>query len=343
MSRAPVERWTIPGPGPDESLESVVERADRYYQGWLKGLGRRLDVRPAAWGAGDGVGGAVVGTADMRTLALRLDVPASTLVKHRLVGAPEQLEPPQRRAFCAACWAADDRLGRPRAFRREWASLWRVSCAIHGMPLTWCHAAPAAEQPQEILARWAIDRDDPSLVAALAAIEVLLGACDTRDRLRQQVQLMAAVLCENWSPAPGPALLESLQRPGAVVRWLMPVRAKPAALRSPTDALSRLGHPGARRAALAAVAVSLTPATGPSLPLGLPYRPFEVWDAQWEQVSPHYARRHRRFYELLRGIASAWWGPQHVPSTHGVIGSPPERWTRRCGSIPKVPVRLQEA
>ncbi len=342
MKASPVERWTIPGPGPDESLESVVERADRYYDGWLQGLGRRLDVRPAARGAGEGVGGAIVSTSDMRTLASRLDVPASALVKHRLLGGPGQLDPPQRRAFCAACWAADDQLGRPRAFRRAWASIWGVSCAIHGMPLTWCSAAPAAAQPQRILARWSIDRNDLPLAASLAAIEVLLEACATRERLRQQVQLMAAVLCENWSPTPGKALLESLQRPSAVVRWLIPVRVKSTALRSPKDALARLGHPGARRAALAAVAVSLVPATGPSLPLGLPYRPFEVWDAQWLQASPHYARRHRRFYEFLRGVASAWWGPQHVPPIHRAFDSPPERWARRRGPIVVAPVRRRE-
>ncbi|WP_084621510.1 TniQ family protein [Luteibacter yeojuensis] len=328
MSSGGVERWTIPGPGPDESLESVIERADRYYQGWLTGLGRRLDVRPATSGAGEGSAAAPASTADIRALASRLDVPAVKLLGHRLSGGPEHLEPHQRRAFCACCWAADDRLGRPRAFRRAWANIWCLTCPVHGMPLSWCHAAPGLESPEEIIARWGIDRDDPAVTAQLSAVQCLLDLCATRPRFRREVQLMAAVVSDNWAPIASPSLMEGFQRPGALARWLVPVRRRGPALRSPLDALKRLGHPGARRAAMAAVATSLTPSTGPSLPHGLPYRPFEVWDMQWQQASPHYARRQRRFYAYLRTLASAWWGPQHVPALHPVT-APLERWARR--------------
>jgi len=334
MSAGPRERWTIPGPGPDESLESLIERADRYYHGWLTGLGRRLDVRPASSAEGDHLAAARLTITDVRAIAQRIDVPAARLFGHRLVTGPDHLDVPQRRAFCAHCWLDDDRAGRPRAFRRSWARVWCLSCPVHGIPLSWCHGAPSSESPEEISACWSVDRKDPALVDLMASLDVLLSLCASRPRLRAHVKLMLAMLTYNWGPVLGGTLLECLQRPGAIARWLVTTQPRrPPELRSPNDALARLGHPGVRRAALGALASSMRPHVGPLLPDGFPYRPLEVWDDGWEQVSPAYASRQRRLYAHLRVLATSWWGRLHVPAL-SIVSEPHERWARR--SVPIV-------
>lgn len=325
MSAGYRERWTIPGPGPDESVASIIERADRYYNGKLLGLGRVLDARPSSAGKGDDIAPLSLSMTDVWSVAKRIDVPAGKLFAHRVPLGPEWLDPLQRRAFCAGCWAEDDRRGRPRAFRRTWAGIWCLSCPVHGMPLSWCYGDPQLESLGGALAFWARDSTNLQLIAFLDQLERLMILCATRPRFKASVRLMVAVLSSNWAPFPGPTLLEGMQFASVSEYWLVPLRRRNSpALRSPNDALLRLGHPGARRAVLGVLAMGLEPRIGPLLPMGLPYRPFEAWDATWQHISPRYARRQRRFYYHLRAVAAAWWGPNHVPP-HETVHVPIER------------------
>jgi hypothetical protein len=123
-------RWWIAPPMPDESLESVCERAHRHYkglrlteEGWLlDGSGARAACLAST----------VQGLVD---IARRLNVPAADLQRTRSVDGPGMLHLTCRRAFCRACWLEDDAAGRDRYRRKAWAGVFALQCDTHNEPL----------------------------------------------------------------------------------------------------------------------------------------------------------------------------------------------------------------
>ncbi|MEZ2416336.1 TniQ family protein [Luteibacter sp. RCC_6_2] len=125
-----IDRWPIPGLGEDESLQSLVSRAECFF-----------DCRPGyLWktlreGEGD------IGTPDAPTpqavirLAGRLDCSPSEVARHRLTEARDVLVAAGRVAYCPTCWKEDLDAKRPVAFRRQWAHVCAVLCSRHATPL----------------------------------------------------------------------------------------------------------------------------------------------------------------------------------------------------------------
>lgn len=124
-------RWWIASPGEDETLRSVVERADRVH-------GSPLCDTPYPWQESLSSNACDAPTSrELLLLARMMNTPARRLLAHRLADGPHLLQIGERRAFCPQCIYEDHCEGRPRAFRRAWARFFLVSCPVHGVPLQW--------------------------------------------------------------------------------------------------------------------------------------------------------------------------------------------------------------
>jgi len=140
-SRAFTDRWWLAAPGHDESLRSLVERADRLYgkppqegYAWQSRAYRKeshhLDTPTSR---------------ELVHLARMLGTSPHHLHSHCLEDGPHLLETSKRRAYCPRCLQEDRVAGRPRTFRRAWARVLAVSCTEHGTPLYWAEPRLAAE------------------------------------------------------------------------------------------------------------------------------------------------------------------------------------------------------
>lgn len=137
-------RWIIPGPGPDESIASLVGRAATKY-----GLTEQELVADLMGGTIDTIRSFDLDVPPSRVvhaIATAVGVPDKSLFACRLDASPRWLAPSARCVYCPECWAEDDAAGRPRGFRRQWASVLRPICMRHGRPLIRCLARDT-EQP----------------------------------------------------------------------------------------------------------------------------------------------------------------------------------------------------
>lgn len=116
-------RWWLASPGRDESLRSLVERADRLY-----GVTREQTY---VWQDQTSTAANLDAPSSLELLRLArmLGVPARELARHRLRDHPSLLNPSQRRAYCPQCIYEDCQEGRPRVFRRA-CSYFNAPCTI---------------------------------------------------------------------------------------------------------------------------------------------------------------------------------------------------------------------
>jgi hypothetical protein len=146
-SFGPDVRWWIAGPGKDESLHSIVERAARMYGG-------RGEDTPLVDGESGPCASSLCNARDSRDLlflARMLGTPSKSLYAHRLEEHPCLLEPSERRAFCPRCLYEDHIKQRPRSFRRVWAKVFTLSCPEHDVPLQWAERRLATILDSELL------------------------------------------------------------------------------------------------------------------------------------------------------------------------------------------------
>jgi len=125
------EAWLIPGPGPDERLGSVVDRAANLY-------GTTADNLLAELSGGRSntiVDADAARPQDIVSMARAMGVSSRALWSHRLPDHPSLLAPGARRAMCPMCWEEDRAAGRPRAYRRDWAGVLRTTCSRHATAL----------------------------------------------------------------------------------------------------------------------------------------------------------------------------------------------------------------
>jgi hypothetical protein len=128
------EAWFITGPGPDERLGSVVDRAASLYGTTGECLLGEL-IGEGEVGIGDvDCGGAAV----VASIARAIQIAPRDLWQHRLQDHPSLLAPSARLAFCPACWQEDRAAGREPGLRREWSGVLRTMCARHAEPRRCC-------------------------------------------------------------------------------------------------------------------------------------------------------------------------------------------------------------
>lgn len=304
-------RWWIPGPGPDESLRSLVERADQQYGGEREGLRQELVPSATPWHV-TASGLDALTARELQRLAHTIGVAPRTLFSHRLSDHPMLLLATERRAFCPACWQSDRRAGRPTAFRRAWANVFCLSCPTHGLPLQW------APPGQRKAAERAIDSSrlptSTRGLRVLAMIELFARTmeeglqgrgkwpCGWRgDVVSARAMLMRSVVnlgCILEHPpfvnvTPLPDLAHWIAAPR---RRIDPLQA------SPWDAVRALGPPAWRRAALWMTTRYVIPnLPWDERPDGLPIDAFGALDAQWisQPATRRELRRTRRYRAAL--------------------------------------------
>ncbi len=158
----PRERWWVKPLMPEETIDSLIERASHVYGGIvLKRGGWFTDVLGV-----HGTEEASLRTRDIVRLARLLRVSLLRVRQAQVPDEPDMLAPGERRAFCPACWQEDDAVGQPRYFRKSWARVLALSCSHHNDPLTW---APSPSFPLQRMwferhqlhasdeARWLLD------------------------------------------------------------------------------------------------------------------------------------------------------------------------------------------
>jgi len=320
MNRAPDYgvRWWITGPGPDESLRSVVERADQKYGGEREGL--RQELVPWATPLDVTASGLDALTArELQHLARTIGVAPRALFAHRLPDHPMLLLATERRAFCPACWQSDRLVGRPTTFRRAWTGVFCLSCPTHGLPLQW------AELGQREMAERAMDA--ARLPTSRRGCRVLALIEMFARTLEEGLQGRGKWPC-SWrgSAVSARALLmrsvvnlgRLLEHPPFVnvtplpdlAHWIAPPRRRIDPLQSsPWDAVRALGPPAWRRAAFWMTARYVIPnLSWDERPDGLPIDAFSALDAQWDSQpeTSRELRRTRRYQAALHGMCEVF-------------------------------------
>ena len=306
-------RWWIPGPGADESLRSIVERADRMYGHDQDGLRRHLWPRATLFAAAE-AGLDALNARDLCALARAIGVPPRSLFLHRLPDHPLLLLERERRAYCPACWREDLAAGRPVAFRRAWASFFSLNCAVHGVPLHW--ASPMNNFSGE---SGTSPPNEPSTARGkrtLRFIEIfgklLEDALCGRttwpklwrgDALSARAMLMRSVVNLGCAPEHPPiANITTTTDLGPFIG--KPLRRIAPLQDCPWDQVRALGRPAWRRGALWITARAVMPAANPDyLPEGFVDAAFSAIDAQWDVLPKgRQLRRVRRYRAALRGM-----------------------------------------
>jgi hypothetical protein len=159
------EAWFITGPGPDERLGSVVDRAASLYGTTGECLLGEL-IGEGEVGIGDvDCGGAAV----VASIARAIQIAPRDLWQHRLQDHPSLLAPSARLAFCPACWQEDRAAGREPGLRREWSGVLRTMCARHAEPLRL--SGPFLRGAEAMLSRRGNHPAEDDGEACLAAID----------------------------------------------------------------------------------------------------------------------------------------------------------------------------
>lgn len=308
-------RWWIPGPGDDESLRSIIERADRLYGGDRDGLRRRLWPRATSSLSGE-VGLDSLNARDLCVLARTIGVAPRSLYSHRLPDHPMLLLERERRAYCPACWQEDLKADRPTTFRRSWAGVFTLNCSAHGLPLHW--ASPLTELGTGSVPSVPKEPSSPEGKRILRFIENFARLLDDAlgghttwpklwrgDPLTVRALLMRTVVnlgCMLEHPpfasvSTAPDLAPFIGKPN---RRVAPLQE------SPWEHVRALGPPAWRRAALWMTTLYVLPA--PKLgyrPEGLPAEAFAALDAQWNGLpnERRQLRRVQRYRTALRGMS----------------------------------------
>jgi TniQ len=303
-------RWWIPGSGDDESLRSIVERAERLYGGEGDAFRRRL--WPRATRLPDEVSSLdMLSARELCELARMIGVRPRTLFAHRLEDTPMLLKPSERRAYCPACWMDERNAGRPPVFQRAWAGVFALRCEVHDLPLHWSSphlgtdaAVVTPTHPQsaegvrilrfiETFAR----HMEQSLRGQATWPREWRGDAYTARGLLMRCVVNLGCMLEHppFASVAAPPDLSVFIKPPA--RRVEPLRE------APWDLVRALGPPAWRRAALWMVSRYVIPAPKPGyLPEGLPAEAFAALDAQWEGLPPSFRglRRTRRYREALK-------------------------------------------
>lgn len=306
-------RWWIPGPGNDESLRSIVERAERLYGREGDAFRRRLWPRatplPKAETPLD-----TLSARELCELGRMIGVEPRALFAHRLADQPMLLKPTERRAYCPLCWAGDRSEGRPLVYRRAWAGVFSLRCTIHDAPLQWAsphlsmEAAVAVAAHPRTAAGVRILRFIESFAGQLE--EALRGTAAWPRGWRGDAHAARALLMRctvNLGCMPEHPPFGSLSAPPDLVDFVRPParRIEPLS-EAPWEQVRALGPPAWRRAALWMVSryVMPSPKTG-FLPEGLPAEAFAAADAQWNAIAPDFQglRRARRYRDALTSMS----------------------------------------
>ncbi len=125
------EAWFISGPGPDERLGSLVDRAAILY----RTTGEQLINELLQSGGGARIDIDSAGAKAVVRMARAIQIAPQVLWRHRLPDHPSLLAPSARLAFCLECWKEDRDAGRELGLRRDWAGVLRTMCTRHGVPL----------------------------------------------------------------------------------------------------------------------------------------------------------------------------------------------------------------
>lgn len=311
-------RWWIPGPGPDESLRSIVERADQQYGGEREGLRQELMPSATPWHV-TASGIDALTARELQHLARTIGVAPRTLFAHRLSDHPMLLLATERRAFCPACWHDDRRAGRPTTFRRAWAGVFCVSCPSHELPLQWAQPGQRKVAEQSMFAAHMPTSRRGRRVLALIEIfarsmeEGLRGragwpsgwrgnAVSARALLMRSVVNLGCLL--EHPPFVNVAPLPDL------AHWIAAPRRRIDPLQSsPWDAVRVLGPPAWRRAAFWMTACYVIPnLPWDERPDGLPSDAFSAFDAQWDSqpATLRELRRTRRYRAALHRMCEAF-------------------------------------
>jgi len=311
-SQAFTDRWWLAAPGHDESLRSLVERADRLYG--------KPPPEGYAWQSrspGEGAQHLDAPTSrELARLARMLGTSPRHLRAHCLEDGPHLLEVSERRAYCPQCLQEDRAAGRPRTFRRAWARVMVVSCPEHSTPLRWAEPRLAAEvnfaldpSPQ------AFTEEDWEVLRLIERFARTLEACLWGDGLwpggwrgnplaaRALLIRCLSNLC--WQPASPP--IAQLWVPSSIASVIgFPLHPMPPLCGVPWEAVRRTGRPAWRRAALWLVAAQVIP--------GLPerWRPETIPAAylaavdQWWDDSPQspHTQKLRQVHASLRRLCA---------------------------------------
>jgi hypothetical protein len=299
-------RWWVEALGPDETFRSLAERADRFH-------GEPPPDTPYAWQGSSSYGNCDAPNAyELLRLARMLNVPAAALFKHRLQDGPHLIYPTERRAYCPQCIREDQMAGRPRAFRREWARFFVLSCSSHGITLHW--AEPRLSALKDMDVEMQLHPEEPwqqELVSLIDQFALTLESC----------LWSRAPWPTNWYGTPGSTrayLARHLcnligERAKLPINYLwtdtltFPFVAVPKRSMLPLDepaweSVRRIGRPAWRRAALWLTAWKVIPGLPARWrPITFPERYLEEVDEWWEGFpAPPQMFKQLRTYVALR-------------------------------------------
>jgi hypothetical protein len=300
-------RWWVEALGPDETFRSLVERADRFH-------GEPPPDTPYAWQDPSSHGNCdAPNSHELLRLARMLDVSATDLFKHRLEDGPHLIYPTERRAYCPQCIREDQAAGRPRAFRREWARFFVLSCSSHGITLHW--AEPRLSALKDVDVEVPLRPEEPwqqELLQLIDLFALTLEKCLWRK----------APWPTNWFGTAGSAraylarnlcnLIGANRALPLIHLWTenvpFPFMAVPKLsmppLRGPAwERVRRIGRPAWRRAALWLTAWKVIPGL-PALwnPITVPEHYLDEIDDWWGcvPVTPHLFKQRRTYVALRR-------------------------------------------
>lgn len=264
MTRSGSASWLIPGPGPDESLQSIVYRAAQTYGACPQELWSEFDAGGRA--SPDDLHGP-----DLVRLARVVGVTPAQLHNHGLPDHPRWLAPDQRHAVCPACHGEDLAAGRPCGRRRRWANAFATLCAVHRTPLqltsgvscfapagpiAGCHELPPTLQRIEGFAR---------AIEATLYDQVPWPKDWFGDAYLARGLVLAASL--NLQPAPDFPIACAVIAPAEIDPWLSTSpHLHPALTGCPWDTFRRIADPAQRRRAFWFAGCLLVPELDSGLP-----------------------------------------------------------------------------
>jgi hypothetical protein len=242
--------WFVPGPGPDESLRSVLSRAASLYRTTPQNLWSFL-CDPADGSASD------VDDPNPSVIlrwARCLGVEPSALRAHCRQDHPRWLAPEARQSHCPHCWAEDDEAGRPRGFRRGWDRVLAMWCPVHQVPLRSSLSGQRLSLDREVLREGAqdllrrVDNFGEQLERSIFDAEPWPTAWRGSPQQARALVLVCALNLHSTDEFPA---LSSLLLPSQMPNLLHGPLHRMQPLRSaPWEALRHLADPAVRRAAL---------------------------------------------------------------------------------------------
>jgi hypothetical protein len=231
----------------------------------------------------------------------------------QLEDGPHLIYPTERRAYCLQCIREDQASGRPRAFRREWARFFLLSCPNHRTTLYW--AEPRLSALKDMDSERPLHPEEPwqqELLELIDQFALTLEACLWR----------GASWPTNWYGTPSSARAyltrhlcnligvsttlpiihlwtENLPFPFVAV----PKRPIPPLDGPAWESVRRIGRPSWRRAALWLTAWKVIPGLPIHWkPTTLPEDHLEAIDEWWEGITevPHLFKQRRTYVALRR-------------------------------------------